>query len=125
MKQSRRKLLYRLKKLDDERQRLLSRLTQAYELAIGTVSVVRRKCGKPNCHCANGPGHPQTLFLFKDAQTGKRICKLVRRADEQKMLKAGERYREFRKDIQRLRAIDFEEKQILMAIAELRAVHYK
>jgi hypothetical protein len=41
------------------------------------------------------------------------------------MLKAGERYREFREDIKQLRAIDLEEKQILMALAEERAISYE
>jgi hypothetical protein len=41
------------------------------------------------------------------------------------MLKAGERYREFREDMMALRAIDLEEKQILMAIAEVQAIDYK
>jgi len=41
------------------------------------------------------------------------------------MLKAGERYRKFREALKQLRAIDFEEKQILMALAEERAISYK
>jgi hypothetical protein len=41
------------------------------------------------------------------------------------MLRAGERYREFREDLKQLRAIDLEEKRILVALAEVRAIHYK
>jgi hypothetical protein len=41
------------------------------------------------------------------------------------MLRAGERYREFREDIKRLRAIDLEEKRILWALAEARAIRYE
>jgi hypothetical protein len=125
MKKSRPKLLASLQQLHQERRRLIRRLKREHELAIGTVSVVNRKCGNPTCHCVNGPGHPQTLFLFKDETKGRRRCKLVRRADESWMLKAGERYREFREDLKALRAIDLEEKQILMAIAEVRAIDYK
>ena len=40
------------------------------------------------------------------------------------MHKAGERYREFHEDMKRLRAIDFEGKQILMALAEKKAIQY-
>ena len=114
-----------LRKLQQERQRLLNSLMQEHELAIGTVSMVRRKCGNPNCHCAKGLGHPQVLFLFKDRDTGKRRCKYVRKDDESRILLAGERYREFRDDLKRLRAIDKQEKQILMALAEKRAIHYE
>ncbi|MEW6747463.1 MAG: hypothetical protein AB1486_32430 [Planctomycetota bacterium] len=38
--------------------------------------------------------------------------------------RAGERYREFRQDLQQLRAIDLNEKRILLALAEVRATHY-
>ena len=125
MRKSRTKLLESLRQLHDERRRLLRRLQRDHELAMGTVSVLKRKCGKPNCHCVDGPRHPQTLFLFKDEKKGRRRCKLVRRADESRMLQAGDRYREFREDMKRLRAIDSEEKRILMALARGRAIHYK
>ena len=125
MSMSRTKLLDSLHKLHQERRRLIRRLTREHDLAIGTVSVVNRKCGNPRCHCVEGTGHPQTLFLFKDQKSGQRKCKLVRRADEAWMLQAGERYREFREDLKRLRAIDLEEKRILMALAEGRAIHYE
>lgn len=120
---SRTKLLDSLRQLQRVRRRLLRRLTQDHELAVGSVSLVRRKCGNPSCHCAHGPGHLQTLFLFKD--NGQRRCKLVRRADEARLHQAGKRYRVFREDIKQLRAIDRREKEILMALRDLRAIHYK
>ena len=120
---SRTKLLDSLRRLQRVRRRLLRRLTQDHELAVGSVSLVRRKCGNSSCHCAHGPGHLQTLFLFKD--NGQRRCKLVRRADEARLHQAGKHYREFREDIKQLRAIDRREKEILMALRDLRAIHYK
>lgn len=119
---SRTKLLDSLRLLQRVRRRLLRRLTQDHELAVGSVSLVRRKCGNLSCHCAHdGPGHLQTLFLFKD---NKRRCKLIRRADEARLHQAGKHYREFREDIKQLRAIDRVEKEILMALRDLRAIHY-
>jgi len=123
--ESRAQLLASLRQLAQERRRLIRRLTQDHELALGTVSVVHRRCGNPSCHCARGPGHPQTLFLFTDRKLGRRRCQLVRRADEARLLRAGQRYREFRQDLQRLRAIDQQEKQILMALLEARAIRYE
>lgn len=125
MEKSRAELLASLNQIHQERRRVLRRLKQEHELAIGTVSVVKRKCGNPRCHCVDGPRHPQTLFLFKDGKEERRRCKLVRRADEAWMLRAGERYREFRDGMKRLRAIDSEEKRILMALAEERAIRYE
>ncbi len=124
MELSRHNLLASLRELHAQRRRLLARLTQEHDLAVGTVSVVRRKCGNPRCHCARGPGHPQTLFLFK-ADSGQRRCKLVRRDDEARMSRAGERYREFRESLMRLRAINDREEEILMALRDLRAVRYE
>jgi hypothetical protein len=118
-------LLASLRQLAQERRRLIRRLTRDHELAVGTVSVVHRPCGNPACHCARGPGHPQTLFLFKDRKLGRRRCKLVRRADEARLLRAGQRYREFRQDLQALRAVDQRERQILMALLDARAIRYE
>lgn len=125
MAESRARLLSSLRQLALERRRLIRRLTKDHELAVGTVSVVHRPCGNPGCHCARGPGHPQTLFLFKDTKLGRRRCKLVRRADEDRLLLAGQRYREFREDLQHLRAVDRREKEILRALLEARAIHYE
>ena len=124
MNKSRATLLERLKELHGERRRLLQTLVQDYAVAIGSVSVVRRKCGNPNCHCASGAGHPQTLFLYKD-ESGRRRCKLVRKADEKKMHRAGERYRKCREALKRLRAIDAEEKQLLTQLLQQRSVKYE
>jgi len=93
-------------------------------LAIGTVSVVRRKCGKSGCHCAEGAAHPQTLFLFK-GKDGRRHCKLVRRQDEERLLRAGRSYREFRDALRQLRAVNQREERILVALMKLRALQYK
>ena len=122
---SRTKLLAALRQLHQERRRRLRRLTREHPLAIGTVTQVHRKCGRPHCHCLTGLGHPQVLFLFKDPRQGRRRCKLVRRADESRLREAGQRYRDFRMDLQRLRAIDREEKRILVALGETRAIHYE
>ena len=125
MKKSKTKWLDFLRDLQQERRRLLRRLTQEHEIAMGSVSRVNRRCGNPRCHCVQGPSHPQVLFLFTDKETGQRRCKLIRRTDEQRMLRAGKRHKDFREDMKRLRAIDKKEKQILMALAEARAIQYE
>ena len=125
MKKSTEKLLADLHALQTTRQRLLRVVIKERELAVGTVSEVSRKCGNPRCHCAKEGGHLQVSFLFKDKENGRRRCKLIRRDDEQRMLRAGENYRECRQAMQQLRAIDLEEKQILMALIEGRAIEYE
>jgi hypothetical protein len=103
---------------------LIRLLTGNQELAVGSVARVRRKCGSPRCRCATGEGHPQVLFLFTD-ENGRRRCKLVRRADEKKLLRAGECYRNWRKALNQLRANENHQKQILLALREDRSIHYE
>jgi len=124
MAQSTSPLRHSLRRVHAERRALLRRLTRHGELARGSVSIVRRKCGKPECHCAEGPGHPQTLFLFK-GDDGRRRCKLIRKADADRWLRAGQHYRDFRADLKELRALNRREEQILMALMESRAIHYE
>ena len=114
----------KLQKLHKHRLRLIQRMLREQELAIGSVSIVKRKCGKPNCHCAQGEGHPQTLFLFR-GDDGRRHCKLIRQSDSQQWLKAGDSYRRFQHNLKQLRTINKEEERILMALRELKAIYYK
>jgi hypothetical protein len=86
--------------------------------------VVGRKCGKSACHCARGAGHPQTLFLFK-GDDGRRHCKLVRRQDEERLVRAGLRYRQFREALRQLRALNRREEQVVVALMEARALKYE
>lgn len=113
-----------MSRLQRERSRLIRLLVSSRDMAVGTVARVRRKCGNPRCGCRGGQGHPQTIFLYKDDQ-GRRRCKLVRRADEARMEKAGDRYRKWRKALTRLRAIENRERRILLAEIKKRAISYE
>jgi len=113
-----------MSRLQRERSRLIRLLASSQDLAVGTVARVRRKCGNPRCGCLSGQGHPQTIFLFKDDQ-GRRRCKLIRRADEVRMHKAGDRYRIWRKALIRLRAIENRQRQILVAEIKKKAIFYE
>jgi hypothetical protein len=48
-----------LPELLDSRSHLLQELSQLGDFQPGSISSVTRRCGKPNCHCAqaNHPGH--------------------------------------------------------------------
>ena len=113
-----------LRRIHEGKRRFLRLLGQTHELAIGTVSIVQRKCGKAGCHCAEGAGHPQMLFLFND-DTRTRRCKLVRREDEKRLLRAARRYREVRAALRQLRAINKREEQILVALVDTRGLKYE
>jgi hypothetical protein len=34
------------------------------DLLPGSLSLTHRRCGKPNCHCASGQGHPMWSLTF-------------------------------------------------------------
>lgn len=48
--------------LQELKKMLLSSLPQADQIIRGSLITRSIKCGKPNCHCATGDGHP-SLYL--------------------------------------------------------------
>jgi hypothetical protein len=64
------------------------------------------------------------LFLFM-GEDGRRHCKLVRRQDEERLLRAGRSYRANRDALRRLRAINQGEERILVALMKARALRYE
>jgi hypothetical protein len=54
-----------LLELLESRSQLLQELSQLGDLQPGSISSVTRRCGKPNCHCAqpHDPGHAPQLRL--------------------------------------------------------------
>jgi hypothetical protein len=43
---------------------LVRRLQLPDDLLPGSLSLSHLRCGKPTCHCADGPGHPVWSFTF-------------------------------------------------------------
>ena len=43
------------------------------EMLRGALFVMRRRCGKPNCHCAQGDGHESPALAFPVAGKTKTI----------------------------------------------------
>lgn len=123
MSKSIKKIADLVRELEVKRTELIEHMLTERHYAVGSVSLVRRKCGKPNCHCAEGEGHSQTLFLFK-GEGGRRICKLVRNDDADYMAEVGDNYREFRARLRELRAMQKRVEEKLMAILQRRAVTY-
>lgn len=53
--------------------------------------VHRRRCGKPNCRCATGEGHPSTVLSYKEG--GKTKFLMLPAADVEQVQAATERFR--------------------------------
>jgi hypothetical protein len=64
--------------LEQERAKLLTELSHLRDLRPGCITGIVRRCGKPNCHCAQpgDAGHGPTLRLTYKAQ-GKTISEAL------------------------------------------------
>ena len=112
-----------LRTLFIKHQALLKKLSGKEPLIVGNVYEVMRKCGNPTCHCADKPGHPQTLLIY--TLRGRRTCKLVRRKDEGWVQEAWQRYRNFRKALGELRTLNQQELALLRVQMQKRRIRYE
>ena len=101
---SRKHVARRLREAESQRALVVDELAQTEGLIIGSLSEVHRRCGKPSCHCAERPGHPQAILM--SVQDGRRRCQLIRQADLAAVRQAVERYRAFREGLRLLRTLD-------------------
>lgn len=101
---SRERVVRRLRAAESRRAVVVAELGQTDGLIIGSLSEVQRRCGKPSCHCAERPGHPQAILM--SVQDGRRRCQLIRQADLAAVRHAVERYRAFREGLRLLNTLD-------------------
>ncbi len=106
----------KIQKLEKRRERLIGELLKTQAMIRGSFGTVHRKCGAPNCWCAQGSGHP--LDRINYSQDGRSRTKAVKAQDVEWAREMTENYKRFRKIRQELRTL---EKQINQAIEELEA----
>jgi len=82
----------------------------------GSFVTLRRKCGKPTCHCADGEGHPAKYLSL--SEEGKTRLVYVGSAEELGVAETSGRYREFRGNRAELAKLS---QQVLKLIDELEA----
>ena len=85
-----------LAQLEQQKRDLLSAFSQLGDLRPGSLSAVARRCGKPNCRCAqpDHPGHgPQQRLTFK--RQGKSVTESL--PSPAALRKAQQEIAEFRK----------------------------
>ncbi len=94
----------RIKELKYRHAELVESIAGTEEMIRGSFNTVYRKCGKPNCRCADGRGHPLDQIVFNEGSRPK--CRVVP-GDEvlwvEKMI--GNR-REFRRQRRELKAVE-------------------
>ncbi len=117
------KILGLLQAAHRRRRALLRELMRAEPLIVGTVCEVLRRCGTPSCHCAQTPGHRQTLLLYGKA--GHRTSKFIRQDDVERVRQAWCRYRSCRKALRAIRALNIREMGLFRAQIQARSDKYE
>lgn len=105
------------------RRALLKKLAQDEPIIVGNVYDVMRRCGNPSCHCAAKAGHRQTLLIY--VEDGRRRCKFVRKADAEWVKQAWQRYRECKRLLHELRALQKRELEVTRAQVRARRYFYE
>src|SRR5713101_977307 len=96
-----------LQALRDRRDQLAARLARVDDLRPGFLTARFRKCGKPNCHCAQegSPGHGPSYSLTHKTG-GKTVTQVIPQGPAMERTKAQiAEYRRFRKLVQELIAV--------------------
>ena len=95
MKQDRSRLRRELRRLEDARAVHLEAILSARgPLRRGAFVTVLRKCGKPNCRCAQGEGHPAKYLSVKEGGQTRMIY--VPSSQEVQVAQEAEQYRQYR-----------------------------
>lgn len=95
MKPDKSRLRQKLRRTEESRATSVEKiLREQGPLRRGAFVTVHRKCGKPNCRCASGEGHPAQYLSVKEG--GKTRMVFVRSALEMKVAEEAGRYRRFR-----------------------------
>ena len=58
--------------LRKRRYQLVRGLPPIEQIVRGSLMETYKRCGRPNCHCADGPGHGPKRYLSTIARTGER-----------------------------------------------------
>ncbi len=105
-----------IKKLERQRQTLMQDLLHTKQMIRGSFGTVTRKCGKPNCWCVEGAGHPVKRITWTEKTHSR--TKAIPAEDATWIETMTDNYRRFRKNRQALRAL---ERKINTAVDELEA----
>lgn len=112
----------KLRSLEERRAHLLQVLGDDEPFLVGSLSLVKRTCGKPTCHCARTPAHE--VWVLATTRDARRRCQVVRLADVEDARRRVDLYRNFKKALRDLKALDREQTALLRGLMEGRNVPY-
>lgn len=91
--------------LELQRQKAITYLLSPKDMVSGSIYATYKKCGNKKCRCAKGELHGPFNYISKRVD-GKTILTFVRKADESKITKEAQNYREYIKVIAKLNKLD-------------------
>jgi hypothetical protein len=115
--------LRRIRRLEQQRAGTLRRLLVDTPLLQASLSLVKRTCGKPSCHCATEPGHE--AWVLTTSERGQRRCQVVRQDDVDDVQRRLAAYKDYREGLRTLDATHKEQKLLLRGLMEKRNVPYE
>ena len=110
--------------LEQQRQKAITYLLYPKDMISGSIYVTYKKCGNKNCRCAKGELHGPFNYISKRVD-GKTILTFVRKADESKITKEAQNYREYIKVIAKLNKLDKKIYDNVKKIKEIKTKDYE
>lgn len=101
------KTIEKIRKIEENRKILISRLLDMENILSGSHNTVFRKCGKTNCWCNDAQkGHAYSRYIWRDKETGVTKTKATDESDVVWMQACTANYREVKKAILELESLN-------------------
>ena len=99
-----------IRDLEKERQQVLAELLNFKEMLRGSAATVYTKCGRENCRCKDGKGHPHTRITWTEKAKG--YTRKIPKKEMPWIKKVTNNYRNFRSLRQRLKKLEADIKEL-------------
>ena len=99
-----RQILKQIKAIEEKRAAALSKILSAKLVAPGSYGRVYCRCGKPNCWCSSGKGHPYSRIVFSEG--GRSKTKSISEDNVGWIKKVTKNYRDFKEGVKKIKEYD-------------------
>ena len=97
-------ILKQVKALEKKRAYVLDKMLSANLMAPGSYRKVYCRCGKINCRCYSGKGHPYSRITF--SEDGRSRTKAIHDSNIEWIKKVIKNYRDFKEGIKQIKGYD-------------------
>ncbi len=96
--------LRQIKAIEKKRAAALNRILSMPLMAPGSYGRVYCRCGRPNCWCSSGKGHPYSRIVF--SEDGRSKTKSIHEDNVSWIKKVTKNYRDFKKAVKKIKEYD-------------------